>query len=221
MRAVFFDMDGVLIDSENFYINGTYKWLKEKGFKGSFFDVCAILGTDMKKTYEILYKLLSKKYSIKEIEQMNTKYFNENPICYKDIVNLGVVDFLKFLKENNIKTALCSSSPKECVKNVLKECNMNKYFDVILSSDDVKKVKPDPYIYLKAKEILNIESKDIFVIEDSTLGIKAGKNAGFKVIAIKDEKFFQNQSMADFCFKNFFEIMAFFKNKLKDDFNEK
>lgn len=219
MKAVFFDMDGVLIDSENFYMKGTYDWIRKKGFKGSFFDVCSILGTDMKKTYEILYKLLNEKYSIEKIEQMNTKYFKEHPICYKDILIYGVVDFLKFLKENNIKTALCSSSPKECVKNVLNECNILKYFDVVLSADDVKKVKPDPYIYLKAKEVLNVE--DVFVIEDSNLGIKAGKNAGLKVIAIKDERFFQDQSEADFIFNDFFEIMKFFKNKIKGDFNEK
>lgn len=65
--------------------------------------------------------------------------------------------------------------------------------------------------------MLNIKTEDIFVIEDSTMGIEAGKRAGFKVIAIKDERFNQDQSKADICLKDFLEI----KNFLKKEFNLK
>lgn len=217
MKAIFFDMDGVLIDSENFYMTGTYDWIKKKGFKGSFFEVLKLIGTDMTGTYNLLYKMLNGRYTIDEIKQMNTKYFKEHPICYKDIMFDKSEDFLSFLKENNVKTALCSSSDKKLIKKVLIDCKIEKYFDIVISAEDVKNVKPNPEIYLKAKDALNIKTEDIFVIEDSTMGIEAGKRAGFKVIAIKDERFNQDQSKADICLKDFLEI----KNFLKKEFNLK
>ena len=215
MKAVLFDMDGVLVDSEIFYMQGTYEWIKEKGFKGSFSDVFTLIGTTMQETYQIIYKMLNGKYTLEEIEQMNTKYFTDNPICYKKIVKSGVYEVLEFLKENNIKMALCSSSPKNYIKNILQECNFEKYFDFIISADDVIKSKPDPTIYLKAIEELKVLNDECFVIEDSKSGIQAGKNANIKVIAIKDDRFYQDQTRADYIFTNMKDILEFLKNEIR------
>lgn len=214
MKAVLFDMDGVLIDSENYYMQGTYNWMKEKGFNGSFSQICRLIGTDMENTYKLIFDMFNGKYSIEEIKKMNTKYFLAHPINYKKIVKNGIYELLDFLKENNIKTAICSSSPKSYIEKVLIECDFLKYFDFIISADDVKKTKPNPEIYLKAIEFLKVSNEDCFIIEDSFLGIESGKRAKIKVIAIKDERFYQNQNNADYIFETFEEIKNFLRKKI-------
>ena len=214
MKAVFFDMDGVLIDSEMFYMKGTYDWISKKGFNGKLEDTFRLIGTNMEGTYNLLYEMLNKKYTISEIEEENRKYFLEHPIDYKAILNPIVKEILIFLKEHKIKLAVCSSSPKKTIEKALKECEILEYFDFIVSSDEVEKSKPDPDVYLKACEVLKVSKEDAFVIEDSTIGIEAGKNANIKVIAIKDKFFGQDQTKADYIFENLGKVLEFFKGEI-------
>lgn len=214
MKAVLFDMDGVLIDSEMFYMEGTFDWITKRGFKGKLEDTYKLIGTDMKGTYSLLYEMLEGRLTIEEIDEENKKYFSENPINYKKILNPFVKEILSFLKENKIKTALCSSSPKRTIEKALKECEIFDYFDFIISGDEVKESKPNPDIYLKACEVLEVSQSDCFVIEDSTMGIQSGKNANIKVIAIKDKHFGQNQTKADYVFDNLGEVLEFLKSEI-------
>ena len=214
MKAVFFDMDGVLIDSEMFYMKGTYDWISKKGFNGKLEDTFRLIGTNMEGTYNLLYEMLNKKYTISEIEEENRKYFLEHPIDYKAILNPFVKEILIFLKEHKIKIAVCSSSPKKTIEKALKECEILEYFDFIVSSDEVEKSKPNPDVYLKACEVLKVSKEDAFVIEDSTMGIEAGKNANIKVIAIKDKFFGQDQTKADYIFENLGKVLEFFKGEI-------
>lgn len=214
MKAVLFDMDGVLIDSEMFYMKGTYDWISKKGFNGKLEDTFRLIGTNMEGTYNLLYEMLNKKYTISEIEEENRKYFLEHPIDYKAILNPFVKEILIFLKEHKIKIAVCSSSPKKTIEKALKECEILEYFDFIVSSDEVEKSKPDPDVYLKACEVLKVSKEDAFVIEDSTIGIEAGKNANIKVIAIKDKFFGQDQTKADYIFENLGKVLEFFKGEI-------
>lgn len=205
MKAVLFDMDGVLVDSENFYMKGTYDWISKKGFKGKFEDVFILVGTTLSGTYKLLYEMLDEKYSIEEISKMNEEYFSKtNPIDYKKIMKNGVVELLSFLKENGVQMALCSSSPMYNIKKVLTDCEIISFFDYIISGEDLKESKPNPEIYLKAMERLKVSPKDCFVIEDSTMGIEAGKRAGVEVIAIRDFLFNQDQTRADYIVDDLF-----------------
>ena len=214
MKAVLFDMDGVLIDSEMFYMKGTYDWISKRGFKGKLEDTFRLIGTNMEGTYNLLYEMLNKKYTISEIEEENRKYFLEHPIDYKAILKPYVKEILVFLKEHKIKTAVCSSSPKKTIEKALKDCEILEYFGFIVSSDEVKKSKPNPDVYLKACEFLKVSKEDAFVIEDSTRGIEAGKNANIKVIAIKDKFFGQDQAKADYIFEDLGEVLKFLKGEM-------
>lgn len=215
MKAILFDMDGVLIDSEMFYMKGTFDWISKKGFNGKLEDTYRLIGTNMEGTYNLLFEMLDRKYSISEIDAENKKYFSENPIDYKSILKPNVKEILKFLKEHKIKMAVCSSSPKKTIEKALKACEILEYFDFIISSDEVKKSKPNPDVYLKACEVLEVSNEDVFVIEDSSMGIEAGKNANIKVIALKDHYFGQDQSKADFIFEDLGEVLEFLQSKMK------
>lgn len=209
IKAVLFDMDGVLIDSETFYMEGMYKWMQEIGFKGSIEEIYTVIGTNMKTTYEMLQKMMNNKVSIKELEQANNSYFAKHPLDFKSIMIPGALDLMKSLKSKGIKMAVCSSSPKDNIDTVMEVCGFKEYLDFEISGDQLKHSKPAPDIYLKASEVLNVTSDECIVIEDSTIGIEAGKNANMIVIAYKNDKFKQDQSYANYSFKSMQEISDF------------
>jgi len=118
-----------------------------------------------------------------------------------------IVDVLEYLKKHEIKMACASSSSLEYVHTLLKQCAIEQYFDLIVSCDDFKRSKPAPDIYLYCASRLNAEPNDCFVIEDSTYGIAAGKAAGMTVIAKRDHYFGLDQSSADYVIEDMLEIM--------------
>lgn len=196
IRAVLFDMDGVLVDSETYYCEGTFRWMKELGFQGEQKEIYCMLGTTMEVTYQMMQKLLGYTHSLDKIQEVNETYFKEHPIPYKEIMIPGVKELLLFLKEKGIKTAVCSSSPLDLIEKCTEECDIRKYFDYIVSGEQFKNSKPDPEIYLHAAEVFGYQPEECLVIEDAKLGIEAGVNAGMKVIALHNPKFMQDQSKA-------------------------
>lgn len=98
----------------------------------------------------------------------------------------GLMEILQFLKCNNYKIAVASSSEEETIKRYLEKINVLDFFDIILAGDMVKNVKPNPEIYLKAVELLNVPKEQCIGIEDSNSGILSVYRAGLKPIMIPD-----------------------------------
>ena len=91
IKAILFDMDGVLIDSEYYYHFGTYTWMKRLGFKGDHKELNKLIGTTMATTYDMLYEMFDGKYSKEKLAEINEKYFNEeNPLDCKKIMFANV-----------------------------------------------------------------------------------------------------------------------------------
>lgn len=204
IKAILFDMDGTLTDSERYYTEGTFNWIN-KIKKVSLEDIYPIIGTNMDETYKILSKLSLLSYD--EVVKLNTEYFNDNPINYNDYIFNDVKDTLKLLKNNGYKLALCSLSEKWMVNNFIRDCHLENIFDVILSDDDVSNSKPNPEIYLKALELLSIDNDEAIVVEDSYNGILAGINANIKVFARDASRYHIDQSKAFYIFKDMSEIL--------------
>ncbi len=101
------------------------------------------------------------------------------------------------VKKKKIKMAIASSSPMDTINEVVTTCKIESYFDCLISGRDLPESKPNPTIFLKASEQLRIPVEECLVIEDSYNGIKAGKRANMKVLAIKDKRFSQDVSLAD------------------------
>ena len=100
----------------------------------------------------------------------------------------GAYEILSNLKNNNFKIALATSAAKERALKQLKQADIEKFFDVIISRDDVKETKPNPEIFLKAAEKLNVLPSECIVIEDSSAGIRAAFNARMIAIHVVDLK---------------------------------
>lgn len=191
-------MDGILYDSEYFYMNGTIDQMRRYGYDGPVEDVYAIMGTSMEDTYLILYRLLDGKVPLDEIRKNNERYFQvEHPLHFREIMFPGLKQELQKLKDMGIRMAVCSSSPIDLIHDSLKEMDVDSLFDFVESGDNVQNPKPAPDIYLLAQKELGVAKEDCIVYEDSTLGIEAGKRAGIFTVAREDNRFLQDQSHAD------------------------
>ena len=99
----------------------------------------------------------------------------------------GCKKFLEHIRSKGIKMGIATSNNRSMVDVVLESLNMKDFFEVITTSDEVKRGKPAPDVYLTTANLLNVEPKNCLVFEDVVAGIMAGKSAGMKVCAIEDD----------------------------------
>ncbi len=183
--AVIFDMDGTMIDTESIKENGWKYAGNCLGIEINDEILCEIRGTNK----EYIRKLFLKKFNTINFEQLYQlrEKFIENNIETNGIkMKKGLTVILEFLKENNYKIAVASSSHEKTIKKYLEKMNILEFFDVILGGDMVENGKPDPEIYLKAIELLNIPKEQCVGVEDSINGILSVYKAGIKPIMIPD-----------------------------------
>ena len=180
MKAVIFDMDGVIIDSE------PMQTMREFGVNISKDELNKYVGT----TNEYMLNDLINKYkiqkSIKEILEYKMELTIRRIKETKINAISGIPELLISLKHNNIKTAIGSSSPKELIITVIEKFQLGKYFDCIVSGDEVKEGKPKPDIYLEVSKRIGVNPEECIVIEDSRNGVLAAKNAGMKCFGFRN-----------------------------------
>ncbi|QHM65145.1 MULTISPECIES: HAD family hydrolase [Pediococcus] len=125
-------------------------------------------------------------------------------IDYLDYVDKDVYKVISFLQSNKIKMILASAGERIEIERMLIECHLKKYFDIVLSGEEVANNKPAPDIYLKAVDESGVDKEKCVVIEDSPIGIEAAKKAGLLVWAIKTNI---DQTGADKILSNMREII--------------
>ena len=99
----------------------------------------------------------------------------------------GVLEFLKYCKENGIRTGIGTSNGSEIVDAVLTSLKVKEYFDAVVTACEVAHGKPEPDIYLEVAKRLGVQPENCLVFEDIPAGIMAGKAAGMPVIAVEDD----------------------------------
>lgn len=196
MKAVIFDMDGVLIDSEALHLYDFRVFLQKHNQNLTNEELSEFVGLDAKTFIghlQEIWKPVSLLPSIEEIKE-GCKYPSDS---FQDMLVPHVRFILSHLKKNNIKVAIASSSPYNIIYKMLSINDIDSYFDVIVSGNDVQAKKPSPDIYFETLKRLELPSNDCIVIEDSLVGIQAAINAGLYVIAVKENRFLVDQSQAD------------------------
>lgn len=196
MKAVIFDMDGVLIDSEALHLYDFRVFLQRHNQNLTNEELSEFVGLDAKTFIghlQEVWKPVSLLPSIEEIKE-GCKYPSDS---FQDMLVPHVRFILSHLKKNNIKIAIASSSPYNIIYKMLSINDIDSYFDVIVSGNDVQAKKPSPDIYFETLKRLELPSNDCIVIEDSLVGIQAAINAGLYVIAVKENRFLVDQSQAD------------------------
>ena len=182
--GVFFDMDGVLADTELLHFISAQQIVKEKGFRlpdNKFSEYIGISEEDMWK--KIVYEF---SLSVKFVDFEKQRRINFKKLIDKKLIpNKGLMELLLDLRSHNIKIVLVSSSSKEIVDLILNKLNITSYFEVIVSGDDVKRKKPHTEPYKKALELTSLKSNEAIAVEDSIFGILSAKNTGIYTIGLK------------------------------------
>ncbi len=207
LKAVIFDMDGVLIDSEIIYAT-MFKDFVMKELQAPLDpqivqkEIYKFVGKPDNDLLEWVAQKLNGMYSLEDIEEHHKKHWETFSLDYKTILNPHVLNILPRLKAHGFTLAIASSSPLENIRKVMADCGIEEYFDVVMSGEEFKESKPNPEIYLKTLEKLGVKAKDAIAIEDSTYGIHAAIAANLKVIALEDTRFGFDQSQATFMVKD-------------------
>lgn len=197
-KAVLFDMDGVLIDSEIGYLNKIYAQVVQRYDFLKREDLYPTVGMDGESERLFMHRITGEPMDNKAFDvYLEGVHSNIRMDNYRDILNPGVVETLEFLKKRNYKTALASSSSMQVIKKVLRQCGIGPFFDFVVSGEQFKESKPNPEIYLTVMKALGCTPDECIVVEDSNYGIEAGLLAGAYVIAKRDDRFNMDQSKAD------------------------
>ena len=181
IKNIIFDFDGVLVDSEILVAKAFSKYMQGLGIKTNEKEFANLAG---KKTVEVI-DILSEKYSLKDKQKFFDDIMNIASNIYKKELKtvVGVEEFLKKSKHN---LYIGSNSMKNRILDGLKRVGLEKYFNPnhIYSFDLVDNPKPHPDIYLKAVNDNDLIIDETIIIEDSVVGVQAGKNANIKVIGL-------------------------------------
>lgn len=214
IKAVIFDMDGVLIDSEPQYQKELIACLKEQNINVSLDELKPLAGGTESHFEEILTPLLGKSgLSIETFYDYLDVYTASHPFHYSSILNQGIHATLSTLKQHGIILALASSSPPENIARVLKECELTDFFEFTISGELFKESKPHPEIYLTAIQKLGLPLENVIAVEDSTYGIQSAKAAGLFCVAKYDDRFDYHQERADFIIHEIPDILALLKER--------
>lgn len=205
-KAVIFDMDGVLIDSEMFYFKRRMAFFDSIGIEPGTREFKSFIGLCDKSLWEVLVPNDSNKR--KELKDRYVVYRKNNIIDFNKVLNKSAKYVMSKLKDNDIKIAIASSSEKKEILRMIRECDLEKYIDFIISGEEGTESKPSPEIYNKTIKALDLSPNEVIAIEDSELGIEAAKSANIEVIALAQVDNDPDQSRANCIIKDLVEIIT-------------
>lgn len=197
IKAIIFDMDGVLIDAKEWHFEALNRALKLFGLEIDRYDhLVTYDGLPTKKKLEMLSidKGLPKKLhvfinSIKQQYTMELVHAKCKPVFYHEYA-------LSRLHQEGYKIAVCSNAIRKTVALMLEKAALDKYVDFFLSNEDVSKAKPDPEIYNCAVKRLGLSANECLVVEDNPYGIQAAQSAGIPVMSVKKTNDVHYQNIA-------------------------
>lgn len=208
LKAVLFDMDGVIVDTEP---------LHYKAYHQMFDDVSIEVSEDLYKTFTgqstlEICKILCREFQLtkspEELVTIKRKHFeylfnNDTDLQLLD----GVLELIKNYHSHQLTLVLASSASMPNINRIFKRFNLDPYFKAKLSGADLKASKPHPEIFIKAAEASGFKKEECIVIEDSTNGIESAKAAGIFCVGFKSPNSAnQDYSNADIVISTFSEI---------------
>ncbi|MBN2544448.1 MAG: beta-phosphoglucomutase [Spirochaetes bacterium] len=186
-KAVLFDLDGVLVSTDEYHYHAWVKIADEEGF--DFFDHKfndKFRGVGRLECVEILTRASGRSYTAEEklaIAERKNRYFAESlsAVTSKELLP-GAFDALQELKKRKIKVAVASNSRN--ARTIILQTKIENLLDTIVDGYEIKNSKPDPECFLLAAKNLGIAPANCIVIEDAVAGIEAAKRAGMKSLGI-------------------------------------
>lgn len=213
IKAVIFDMDGVIIDSELEYLKKGLEFARAKNPAVTLEDLFGMVGSSREDAWDCMVRAVDNGQTWEELrDEFRTFRDVYSEMDYRRIFRPEIPGILDWIKSRGIRLALASSTQMPIIQQVLSENDIAHYFEIVVSGNQFKRSKPDPEIYHYTAEQLALSESDCLVIEDSTFGVTAASRAGMKIAALIDERFHFDQSLADFHMKHLDEIKDIIKS---------
>ena len=193
IKAIIFDMDGLMLDSERVTFECYQERLKDMNLTMDEEFYKTLLGKPIKGIYQRFYDVYGNDFPIQnviqDVHQLMAERFETEGVPVKK----GLVELLHYLKDNNYKTIVATSSNRDRVDKILAQAKITEFFDDSICGDEVTKGKPNPEVFLKSCQKLGVNVDEAIVLEDSEAGIQASYDANIKVICIPDMKYPEKQ----------------------------
>lgn len=186
IKAVIFDLDGVIVTTDECHYQAWKKIADEEGIAFSREVNERLRGVSRMASLEIVLEKAAKTYTYEEKMQLaarkNAFYVELIGRLTSDAILPGVESNLKHLKENGVRIAIGSSSRNTPI--ILKQIGLSDAFDAVSDGNNITRSKPDPEVFVKAADMLGVPYEECLVVEDADAGIEAGKAAGMTTLAL-------------------------------------
>ena len=183
-RAVIWDLDGTLIDSSHYHWEAWQAVMEAENFRLTYEQYVADFG---KRNDEILRGRLGADLPDDFIARVS--YAKEE--VYRDLIRTkglellpGAAYWLERLKAEGWLQALATSAPRGNIDAVFAALGLEKFFDAVISSEEVKAGKPEPDVFLAAAARMDVDPRDCIVVEDAPAGVEAARRAGMKSVGV-------------------------------------
>lgn len=186
MRAVIFDQDGLMFDTERISVEAWDLAGAEFGIHLEEEFLCTIRGMNHNTMKQRFFQVFGDTIDFEALRARKQQIFfrlvRERTVPVKP----GLLELLEYFRQHGYKIALASASRKEYTMANLKEAGVESYFQFIITGDMVTQAKPDPEIFLTAARALGEAPEQCLVLEDSLNGVEAGLRGGFRTIMVPD-----------------------------------
>jgi len=196
IKAIIFDMDGLLIDTESIWTLADHNFLARYGKTYRPLDKSHFMGSGVRE----FIKVIKKKFALHESEE---KLLSERMEIFQSLIKddlelmPGAEDLLSELSKNGYLLAMATGNTRRMMDLITEDLRVRKYFNVTVSSDEVPHGKPAPDIFLEAARRLKVTPKECLVLEDAINGVISAKAAGMKAIAVCDQRYNKPESFTE------------------------
>lgn len=188
-KVALFDLDGVVVDTAKYHYLAWRRLAETMGFEFTQADNARLKGVSRMQSLEILLEIggisgldQSRKEELCKIK--NAWYVEYISKMDKSEILEGAAEFIAYIRENGIKTALATASKN--AEMILNKLGLKHLFDAVIDGNAVKYPKPNPEVFLKAAEALKAAPYDCVVFEDASAGVEAAKRGGMYAVGIGD-----------------------------------
>lgn len=217
LKAVIFDVDGTLLDTERIYMQAWKDAAAELGYVMTDELLRKTRAVDAKVAARIFEEEIGNGFSYAETRPIRVRIAEEIIERESPILKPGVLELLTFLQQKGIRLSVASSTNTKTTKEHLAINGIADRFEVIVGGDMIEKGKPNPDIFLKAAQLLGEAPEDCIVVEDSPAGIRAGNAAGMKAVLVPDQAAITQEiiDLSDTVLESLLEMPAYVENLLK------
>jgi putative hydrolase of the HAD superfamily len=216
IKAIIFDFDGTIIDTETAWYHAFRDAYKEHGVELTLEQYSGCIGTSLHTFNPYEYLMTDLNLPIDKRAFRELVHLQHSELMRSEQVRSGILDYLKDAQESGLKIGLASSSARAWIDKYLEQLEIAHYFECIRTADDVVKVKPDPELYRQTLAGLGVEASEAVAIEDSPNGARAASAAGMSCIVVpnaitksltfdKSDRYYHAESLAHI---DFHEMVA-------------